>query len=148
MWSSENIQSRGRNSKPQTENPFVKVKKTERGEGWYRRSVQFFVIWRRLQLREHRGLGKTVTKDQGCHRNMHPQRNKGWSSVILRTDAHPYMTTTKKRTTCSCRSDRTNHSKDQSSCWHLRTDPTARFRCFHLKKLAWCSWLAWISYQE
>ena len=37
----------------------------------------------RLQLREHRGLGTTVTKAKECHFSMYTKRNKGWSTVIM-----------------------------------------------------------------
>ena len=37
----------------------------------------------RLQLREHRGLGTTVTKVKECHFSMYTKRNKGWSTVIM-----------------------------------------------------------------
>ena len=37
-----------------------------------------------LQLREHRGLGKTVTKAQGCHMSMYPQITRAEAGWIWR----------------------------------------------------------------
>ena len=146
IWNSENIQSQGRNSKSQTKQSLCKVRRQGRSDGWHSRTVQFFVIWEYITAREHRGLGKTVTKAQGCHMSMYPQITRA-EAGNLKTDAQPYMTYRKNTNTCSC-CDRTNHSKYQSSCWHLRTGLTARSRSFNLQKLAWCSWLAQMSYQE
>ena len=102
----------------------------------------------RLQLREHKGLVTTVTKTQGCHMSMDPQRSTGWSRVILRTDSQPYMTYRKNTTACGFRSDRNTHSKYQSSCWHLGAGLSARTSSSHLHKLAWCTWLARMPYLE
>ena len=148
MVNSRNIESQGRNSNRRLSNHFVK--KEDREEVMVDTVELYNSLWSgsRLQLREHRGLGTTVTKAKECHFSMYTKRNKGWSSVILRKDPHPYMTSTKKTTICTCRSDTTNHSKVQRSWWHVRTGLTGRSRSFHLQKLAWCSWLALMSYQE
>ena len=147
MVNSRNIESQGRNSNRRLSNHFVK--KEDREEVRVDAVELYNSLWSgcRLQLRVHRELGTTVTKAQAFHISKHPQRIKDWSREILRTDTQPHMTYRKNTNTCSC-CDRTNHSKYQSSCWHLRTGLTARSRSFNLQKLAWCSWLAQMSYQE
>ena len=83
-WNSENIQSQGRNSKSQTKQSLCKVRRQGRSDSWHSRTVQFFVIWEYITAREHRGLGKTVTKAQGCHMSMYPQITRAEAGWIWR----------------------------------------------------------------
>ena len=148
MVNSRNIESQGRNSNRRLSNHFVK--KEDREEVRVDAVELYNSLWSgcRLQLRVHRELGTTVTKAQAFHISKHPQRIKGWSREILRTDTQPHMTYRKNTTACSCRSERNIHSKDQSSCWHLRTGLNARTSSSHFNKLACCSWLARMPYLE
>ena len=64
-------------------NPFVKEE--DREEVRVDTVELYNALWSgsRLQLREHRGLGTTVTKVKECHFSMYTKRNKGWSTVIM-----------------------------------------------------------------
>ena len=114
MVNSRNIESQGRNSNRRLSNHFVK--KEDREEVRVDAVELYNSLWSgcRLQLRVHRELGTTVTKAQAFHISKHPQRIKGWSREILRTDTQPHMTYRKNTTAFSCRSERNIHSKDQS----------------------------------
>ena len=110
MVNSRNIESQGRNSNRRLSNHFVK--KEDREEVRVDAVELYNSLWSgcRLQLRVHRELGTTVTKAQAFHISKHPQRIKGWSREILRTDTQPHMTYRKNTTACSCRSERNIHS--------------------------------------
>ena len=82
MGNSRNIQTNEENQNLRQRNCFVKEE--DREEVRVDAIELYNSLWSgsRLQVKEHRGLVKTVKKAQGCHMSMHPQRSKGWSRVI------------------------------------------------------------------